>query len=159
MRILALDQASVTTGWSVWEEGKLIQHGKFTVGNVEMGPRLAAIRNHVKKIITDYKIDKVIFEDIQLQTKTVNNVHTYRVLAEVVGMLEVFLTDINIPYEIMSSNTWKSALSIKGAARAEQKRNAQAWVTATYSIKPTQDECDAICIGAAYFKKNVNSWD
>lgn len=159
MKILALDQASQTTGWSVWDGPKLISHGKFTVAQPHMGDRLAAIRNHVQKLIDTYSPEKIIFEDIQLQTKTVGNVHTYRVLAEVIGMLETFLTDCKIPYEIMSSSTWKSVLSIKGKDRAEQKRNAQKWVVDTYSIKPTQDECDAICIGAAYNKNNINSWE
>ena len=74
-------------------------------------------------------------------------------------MLETFLTDQKIPYEIMSSSTWKSVLSIKGKDRAEQKRNAQKWLVDTYAMKPTQDECDAICIGAAYNKNNINSWE
>ena len=74
-------------------------------------------------------------------------------------MLETFLTDQKISYEIMSSSTWKSVLSIKGKDRAEQKRNAQKWVIENYSIKPTQDECDAICIGAAHSKNNINSWE
>lgn len=159
MKILALDQASQTTGWSVWDGSKLVTYGKFTVAQPHMGDRLAAIRNHVQNLIDTHKPQKIIFEDIQLQTKTVNNVHTYRVLAEVIGMLETFLTDQKIPYEIMSSSTWKSVLSIKGKDRAEQKRNAQKWVTDTYAMKPTQDECDAICIGAAYSKNNVNSWE
>ena len=159
MRLLALDQASQTTGWSVWQDGQYIAHGKFTASQSDLGERLCAIRNQIQKLITAHNIEKIVFEDIQLQTKTVNNVHTYRVLAEVIGMLETFLTDIKIPYEIMSSSTWKSALGIKGKDRTEQKRNAQSWVTATYSIKATQDESDAICIGAAYFKKNINTWD
>jgi hypothetical protein len=36
-------------------------------------------------------------------------------------MLETYLTDIKLPYEIISSSTWKSVLSIKGKNRAEQK--------------------------------------
>ena len=159
MKILALDQASQTTGWSVWDGSKLITYGKFTVAQPHMGDRLTAIRNHVQKLIDTHAPQKVIFEDIQLQAKTVNNVHTYRVLAEVIGMLETFLTDQKISYEIMSSSTWKSVLSIKGKDRTEQKRNAQKWVVENYSIKPTQDECDAICIGAAHNKNNVNSWE
>jgi hypothetical protein len=41
-------------------------------------------------------------------------------------------------------------VGIKGRARVDQKRNAQLWVNNTYNIKATQDECDAICIGAHY---------
>lgn len=159
MRILALDQASQTTGWSVWDGSKLVIYGKFTIDQPHMGDRLTAIRNHIKKLIDTHTPEKIIFEDIQLQTKTVNNVHTYRVLAEVIGMLETFLTDQKIPYEIMSSSTWKSVLSIKGKNRTEQKQSAQKWVVENYSMKPTQDECDAICIGAAYNKSNINSWE
>lgn len=159
MRILALDQASQTTGWSLWEDSKLITYGKFTAINPQMGDRLVTIRNNINKLINEYAPQKVLFEDIQLQTKTVGNVHTYRVLAEVIGMLETYLTDIKLPYEIISSSTWKSVLSIKGKNRTEQKQNAQKWVIENYSIKPTQDECDAICIGAAYNKNNVNSWE
>ena len=159
MKILALDQASQTTGWSLWEDSKLITYGKFTVINPQMGDRLVTIRNNINKLINEYTPQKVLFEDIQLQTKTVGNVHTYRVLAEVIGMLETYLTDIKLPYEIISSSTWKSVLSIKGKNRTEQKQNAQKWVVENYSVKPTQDECDAICIGAAYSKNNINSWE
>jgi hypothetical protein len=49
--------------------------------------------------------------------------------------------------EIVLAGTWKSFLGIKGRNRTEQKRNAQAYIVDNYSIKPTQDECDAICIG------------
>lgn len=159
MKILALDQASQTTGWSVWEGQELVAYGKFTATQPHMGDRLATIRNHIKKLIDAHLPQKVIFEDIQLQTKTVGNVHTYRVLAEVIGMLETFFTDIKMPYDIISSSSWKSILSIKGKNRTEQKQNAQKWVVDNYSIKPTQDECDAICIGAAFNKNNINSWD
>jgi hypothetical protein len=48
-------------------------------------------------------------------------------------------------------------LNIKGRTRPDQKRNAAIWVENTYGIKPTQDECDAICIGAHFFKNNLSN--
>ena len=62
---------------------------------------------------------------------------------------------MEIPNHAVLSSVWKSVVGIKGRARAEQKRNAQQHVTDTYGIKATQDECDAICIGAHIAKKNA----
>ena len=53
-----------------------------------------------------------------------------------------------MPNETVLAGTWKSKLGIKGARRDEQKRNAQAYVQNTYGKKVSQDESDAICIGA-----------
>ena len=91
--------------------------------------------------------DEVILEDIQMQNNVVNNVQTFKVLAEVFGVLSEMCVALDIPQSAVLASTWKSYLGIKGKARAEQKRNAQAWVVQTYGKKPTQDECDAICIG------------
>jgi Holliday junction resolvasome RuvABC endonuclease subunit len=87
-------------------------------------------------------------EDIQMQGNVVNNVQTFKVLAEVFGVVSELLVEMKIPQSAVLASSWKSALGIKGRARAEQKQNAQKWVVDTYSVKPTQDECDAICIGA-----------
>ena len=62
------------------------------------------------------------------------------------------------PVEAVLAGTWKSTLGIKGKTRPEQKQNAQKWVIATYGVKPTQDECDAICIGAHKIRSLGNDW-
>lgn len=77
-----------------------------------------------------------------------NNVHTFKTLAEIYGVLHELCVELDLPYVVILAGTWKSTLGIKGKARAEQKRNAQAWVQNTFNVKPIQDECDAICIGA-----------
>lgn len=143
MRILAFDQASRTSGYAVFDDDKLVDYGKFTFEDVDFGMRLLRIRERVDKLIEKYQPNKVYFEDIQLQ----DNVETFKKLAEVFGVIDELLTEKDIPHEAILSVTWKSALNIKGKLRADQKRNAQEWVINTYNIKPTQDECDAICIG------------
>jgi hypothetical protein len=47
MRVLALDQASRTSGWAVFDEGKLVTFGKFTAEQTEVGDRLHFIRAKV----------------------------------------------------------------------------------------------------------------
>ena len=113
-----------------------------------IGDRLEFIRNKIRKLIEDNQIDEVIMEDIQMQGNVVNNVQTFKILAEVFGVISELLVEMKIPQSAVLASSWKSALGIKGRARAEQKQNAQKWVVDTYSVKPTQDECDAICIGA-----------
>lgn len=66
MRVLALDQASRTSGWSVFDDGKLLEYGKFTADQTDIGDRLYYIRKQVINLIDKYKIDEVVFEDIQL---------------------------------------------------------------------------------------------
>lgn len=145
--LLALDQASKTTGWAVYKEGLLAAWDKFTFEDEDFGKRLVKIRNQVIKLINEYNVTEVAIEDIQMQSSIGNNVVTYRALAEVRGVLEELLTEMHIPYQIVFSGTWKSALGIKGAKSAEQKRAAQAYVMAAHGIKAIQDTCDAICIG------------
>jgi hypothetical protein len=74
------------------------------------------------------------------------------------GVLSELACEMNIPHEIIHSQTWKSSLDIKGRDRATQKRNAQAFVTATYGKKVSQDESDAICIGTHYVKSNKSAF-
>lgn len=143
MKMLALDQASRTSGFAIFEDNKLIKYGKFTFEDSDFGVRLMKIRNKVQSLIEEFSIDKVVFEDIQLQ----DNVDTFKKLAEVFGVIFELVTELNIPHEAILSTSWKSTLKIKGAKRPEQKKNAQLWVNENYNIKPTQDECDAICIG------------
>lgn len=149
-KLLALDQSSRITGWAIFDNGKLVNYGKFNaeVAGTNIGDRLEYIRNKVQKLVEDNKIEEVIMEDIQMQGNVVNNVQTFKILAEVFGVISELLVEMKIPQSAVLASSWKSALGIKGRARAEQKQNAQKWVVDTYSVKPTQDECDAICIGA-----------
>ena len=88
----------------------------------------------------------------------VNNVQTFKALAEVFGVLYELCIDISVPVGAVLAGTWKSTLGIKGKTRPEQKRAAQVWVEQTYGIKATQDEVDAICIGAHDVRQNINEW-
>ena len=159
MRVLALDQASRTSGWAVFENGKLVTFGKFTADHSDVGDRLHYIKTQVAKLIDTYNIDEVVFEDIQLQGNVANNVQTFKALAEVFGVLYELFVSLRMPRTAVLSTVWKSTLGIKGKDRAAQKKAAQIWVENTYGVKPTQDECDAICIGAHYVNNKVEVFD
>ena len=156
-KLLALDQSSRITGWAFFDNGKLVKYGKFEYGSeVPIADRLYKIRKKVLELIKEYDITEAVLEDIQMQNNVVNNVQTFKTLAEVFGVLSELFIELKIPQSAVLASTWKSGLGIRGKDRAAQKRAAQSWVTETYGVCPTQDECDAICIGS-YINKNLPS--
>lgn len=159
--LLALDQASVTSGYAVFKDGVLVAYDKFTFED-EIGERLVKIRKKIISLIETYDINEVAFEDIQMQGNVTNNVQTFKVLSEVFGVVQELITELGIKYTTVPSVTWKSTLGIKGRTRPEQKRNAQAYVLDKYGVKAVQDVCDAICIGThilEHHKGNIASND
>lgn len=152
-RLLALDQSSRISGWAIFDNGKLEKYGKFEfASSIPIATRLNKIKSKVASLIQDNDIDELILEDIQMQNNVVNNVQTFKTLAEVFGVIIEYCDEIDLPWSAVLASSWKSALGIKGANRAAQKKNAQQYVITNYSVKPTQDECDAICIGISHVK-------
>lgn len=147
-RLLALDQSSRITGYAIFIDENLIVHGSINLAEKDVGQRLVLIRKEVTKLIHKYDINEIAFEDIQMQASVENNVQTFKILAEVFGVILMLCTELKINYTIVSSNTWKSTLKIKGKKRSEQKQDAQRYVLEHYGIKAIQDTVDAICIGA-----------
>lgn len=152
--LLALDQASVTTGYAIFQNGQLVKYGKITLDDPNVGTRLAVLRQTLIDMINEYNITCLAFEDIQLQASVGNNVKTFKVLANVFGVIWELCEELKLKYEIVSSNTWKSTLKIKGKNRSEQKRAAQDYIKEEYEISCTQDEADAICIGTHMLKNS-----
>lgn len=152
-RLLALDQSSRITGYAIFENAKLIHYGKFSVDDEDIGVRLMNIRGRVKDLIDQYNINELVFEDIQMQNNVQNNVQTFKLLAEVFGVIYELATEMDLRNSAVLASSWKSTLKVRGKNRPEQKRNAQAVVEKVFNIKPTQDECDAICIGLHHILK------
>lgn len=158
MILLALDQSSKCSGYAVFNNDTLITYGKFTFEDTDIGIRLMKIRNKMKELVDQYHPDEVAFEDIQQQDNIKNNVQTFKILAQVQGVVYELLTELKIPHKCILAATWKSTLGIKGKTRPEQKRNAQQFIIDKYKIKPTQDEVDSICIGEHYIKNERCAW-
>lgn len=85
MKLLALDQASAVTGWAIFSGNTLQAYGTIEAHHENLGARLLYIRNEVKKLIRQYNITHIAFENIQYQN---NNVVTFKSLAEVYGVIE-----------------------------------------------------------------------
>lgn len=110
--------------------------------------RLWKIRQKVEELYNKYLPDKIVYEDIQLQQGAVNNVVTFKSLAEVFGIIFEYSTELGVDNEAILSGVWRKGLGITGNRRDIQKSNAQKWVLDNFGIRVVEDEADAICIGA-----------
>lgn len=145
-RMLSLDQSSKVTGWAIYNNGLLEKYGKFSYDDADMITRIIKLKNAVEKLIKAENITHVALEEIQMQGN-INNVVTFKVLAQVQAAILILCSENAIPYEVIGSSTWKSACKVTGKARPEQKQNAQKFVEAEFGVKAIQDIVDAICIG------------
>ena len=162
--VLALDQSTQITGWALYKDYKeLVHYGKIEPKG-ELINRVISLRDWVKKLVIGLKDNnqdiEIVIEEIQLQnipgTNREGNVATFKKLAYVQAILLELAEDLKISYKIMASSSWKSSCGVRGSKRAEQKQNAQKFVTEKFNIKATQDESDAICIGYAYCMEERN---
>ena len=135
----------------------MISH--FTITKDDFAERLVEIRNTVSKLIEEHDIDAVAFEDIQLQNNVVQNVKTFKMLAEVFGVILELLQEKKMKYYVVAPNVWKATFKIAGRGREVEKKLAQKYVLDEYGIKCTQDEADAACIGIHITKTTTENFD
>ena len=162
-RVLALDQATNTTGWSVFDDKKLIAYGKIHFTQSDTIERISKVRQWLLNMLETWRPDRVALEDIQLQKFAGKNgategaVTTYKVLAQLQGTLAVTCFEKNIVYSIIHTATWRSHCKITAKSRTDQKRAAQLYVAQKYEKNVTQDEADAICIGTYMVEKHIKN--
>jgi hypothetical protein len=69
----------------------------------------------------------VAFEDIQLQSINGNKelgVKTFKMLAEVFGVLHELMEELDIKYTIVPPITWKASFKFAGKGRSAEKKAA-----------------------------------
>ena len=160
-KLLALDQSSQVTGYTILDNGKIVKVSHFECTG-DLGDRLVKFRNKVISLIDEYNIDEIAFEDIQLQDvngSKETGIKTFKVLAEVFGIMHELCSELKIPYTAILPIKWKAHFKIAGKGRSQEKKMAQAYVLNNYNIKCTEDEPDSLCIALYHFaNSNVFDW-
>ena len=159
-RVLALDQATNLTGYSIFDGQNLIKYGIYKTNASDEAARIAEVKNWVDNMISNWKPDRIQLEDIQLQIKgkeedsdKVMGVTTYKVLAHLQGVLINLCFERNIPCEVVHVSTWREYCKIKGKTRTDKKRNAQLQVKEWYDITVSNFEYNFI-VDKAYTEEN-----
>lgn len=166
-RIIALDQASKTTGFAIYDNNKLVKYGTFTTTADEDIDRFAMIKSWLLSMIANWKPDYIGLEGIQFQEEGSGQkmgITVFQTLARLQGVLMMVCHEQKIPFEICSTNTWRHSCGVKGKTRTDKKRSMQLLVKQWYDIKVTEDEADAIGIGyhlVNYVQRNttITNWE
>ena len=162
-RFLALDQSTNITGWSIYDGNELIKYGVFSTSesNDEIA-RDYEVRIWLINMINNWKPDFVGIEGIQYQQNF--GVTTFETLARLQGIIMETLYELNLPYVVCPTNTWRHHCGVKGRTRVDKKKSMQLLVKEWFDITITDDEADAIGIGKyisdVNFKKvEIINWE
>ena len=86
-------------------------------------------------------------------------IKTFKILAEVFGVVHELMTELDMDYTIVPPIVWKATFKIAGKGRSVEKKLAQKYVLTTYGIECTEDEAAATCIGAHIIKKQGSEFN
>lgn len=150
-KTLALDQSTTGTAYAIYIDQQLIKYGKIDTSDLS-DPilKIIKIRNEVQSIIEKENIDLLAIEDIYMAY----NVHTFKTLAILYGMLEILSVDNNIMFISQVSYQWKQGIGIaltklQGKNRRDkQKQSSKELANLKFGLNLTDDDIsDAILIG------------
>ena len=164
-RILALDQATHISGWSIYDGQTLIRYGTFETNQKDEIARISTIKNWLVSMLENWKPDFVGIEGIQFQDESSGNkmgVTVFQGLARLQGVLMETCYAQKVDYTICPTNTWRNHCGVKGRYRADKKRSMQLIAKKWYDISLTDDEADAVGIGkyvADLNKIEVVNWE
>lgn len=144
-RILALDQATHITGWSIFDGTELTRYGIYEAEGEEEAQRFHKIKEWLISMIENWQPDMIGIEGIQYQSDI--GVTTFQTLARLQGILIDLCYELKIPCKICHTKTWKAHCGVKGRSRSDQKKSMQNLVKNWFDISVEEDEADAIGIG------------
>lgn len=148
--VLALDQSTKITGYSIYYDQSLIYYGIYnsTISN-NAAARNNDIKNWIINMIQNWKPDLIGIEGIQFQAGAGNNmgVTVFETLARLQGVIIDACYELKIPLEIVHTAVWRGYCGVKGKTRADKKRSMQFLVKDWFDITVSDDEADAIGIG------------
>lgn len=164
-RILALDQSTHVTGWSIYDNNKLVQYGTFVTNLKDEIARCSAIKTWLLSMINNWDLDCIGIEGIQLQDESSGakmGVTVFQGLARLQGILMETCHSEKIDYIICPTNSWRHHCGVKGLKRTDRKRSMQMLAKQWHDITVSDDEADAIGIGkyvADQIKIEVTNWE
>jgi len=148
-RSIGLDQATHITGYSIFDDGKLVYAGTFEATADDEIERDIEVKNWLIQIIQNWKPDIIGIEGIQLQQRNdkMVGITTYQTLARLQGVLMTTCVEEHTDYVICPPATWRAHCDVKGRTRADKKRSMQMKVKEWFDISVSDDVADAIGIG------------
>lgn len=150
MRIISFDQASITAGWSLFDENGYIDSGIIKKDkNIPINQRVPQMAEAICAKIKESKVDVVCIEGIQTQS----NQRTVIDLARLQGGIMMYCEVKHIPINILPPSEWRKVLEFRQGAkvkREELKEQSINYVKEHLGFDDfSEDRCEACCIGIA----------
>lgn len=171
-RILAIDQSSTSSGVSLFTDGKLTDYWlikpksskRADAISVEAEPHLISITmpeeqygttllrstvitDEIEKIIEQYAVDVVYFEEIFMNTA---NPKSFRSLARLQGFIAHACWKHDVRYVIVEESKWINHIGTygRGVTRAERKADVMKKMSDLYGLEiKIDDVSDSLAIG------------
>lgn len=159
MNILSLDLSTKSSGWAIFTNGELSNHGCVTSSSTDLVKRIYIMRDEVEKLLNEYTIDKIVVEEVRPEGGYgVGNQKTHKALMWLQAAIGFLVHDkfSKTEIEYIYPSSWRASCGIKngrGIKRMTLKEADIEFVKETYGILVNDDEADAICIGYAQFNK------
>lgn len=148
--LIALDESTTCTGYAVFDNDELIEHGLFALKSKDVLERVSYIMEEIEKLIKTYKPNNMVIEDVQITM----NAATAKSLLGLQFMIEVYAHRNNISCETYRTTKWRKILGLSNSRSLDRKAKKQEtidYVKDKYGIDVLKDdESDAIAIGTAY---------
>lgn len=149
MKILAFDQASVVTGYALFDGDKYVESGVIKKRkDMPISERVPAMALAICSKIKEVKPDVVIIEDIQNQS----SVKTVIDLARLQGGIIMYCISKGIQIKIYHPSEWRKTLQFVQGARVKRddlKKQATEYIKGLGFDIESEDESEAICINLA----------
>ena len=157
MIILALDLSTKSSGYSVFDDNKLITYGLAASTKANVYDRIEIITKRIQEIVKEYNPTKIIAEQPE-PAFVKNNIDVYRKLTFVHGSICMMLRHYKLQMELYTSSHWRKMVGIhtgRGIKRTQLKAKDIEEANKLFpQIKTKSDDvADAILIGLAYVKQ------
>lgn len=153
-RILALDQSSHKTGYSIYDGTTLVSYGVYETQKSTPLERICDVCDWLDSMIVQWKPDEVGLEETQYNAMSGMGHDVFKLLTQVMGAIMIITARAKCKVNTVLIATWRHHCGVKGNKRADQKRSAQELVKKWHDISVTDDESDAICIGKYFADKH-----
>ena len=117
---MGIDASSTCTGWSIFQDGKLIDYGAIKPKGENWRDRLFHQKPELNKVIEKYKPEKIYMEDVPL--KASGGLKTLIVLGGVQESIYDVAATNNVPVEYILPTTWRSEGVLFDGTKEGKKR-------------------------------------
>lgn len=149
----SLDQSTKLTGWCIWKNGKYMTSGIIDFSKVkEPEIRFDNMSRSITSLLNKYAPIVVYIEDTSLQ----RNPKTLKELSQLQGIIIGYCKAKDIDIHIIAPSRWRKLLGFKqgaGIKRQDLKHQCFEWVKENLNLERSEDEVEAIGIGAAVLKQ------